>query len=109
MPYTASPAELALNARAKPVKGRVAVLGVPTSPASATSASPRAEDHLLLRELGAEVDYHDPHVPALSSSSSRAPLKGARLGPRVVSSSPPIPGSTTKIARRARRYSTCAA
>ena len=38
----------------------------PTRPTSATCASRRAEADRLLRKAGAEVSYHDPHVPELA-------------------------------------------
>jgi len=57
----------ALNEAEKPVKGsRVLVLGVAYKPGVGdTRESPALEMIGLLRELGAEVTYHDPHVPEL--------------------------------------------
>ena len=55
----------ALNDAAKPVRGsRVLVLGVAYKPnVSDLRESPAFEIIEQLRELGAEVDYSDPHVP----------------------------------------------
>ncbi len=57
----------ALNAEAKPVKGsRVLVLGVAYKPdVSDLRESPALDILHLLQEKGADVVYHDPHVPSI--------------------------------------------
>ena len=57
---------LALNDRGKPVKGSgVLVLGLAYKPdVDDVRESPSFELMERLEELGARVDYHDPHVPA---------------------------------------------
>jgi UDP-N-acetyl-D-glucosamine dehydrogenase len=57
----------ALNGAEKPVKGaKVLVLGVAYKPGVGdTRESPALEIISLLTDLGADVDYHDPHVPEL--------------------------------------------
>jgi UDP-N-acetyl-D-glucosamine dehydrogenase len=59
--------ERALNEVGKPVKGsRVLVLGVSYKAGIGdTRESPALKIIRLLRDLGAEVGYHDPHVPKL--------------------------------------------
>lgn len=56
---------LALNDRAKAVKGsRILVLGLAYKPdVDDVRESPSFELIALLRELGAQVEYNDPHVP----------------------------------------------
>jgi UDP-N-acetyl-D-glucosamine dehydrogenase len=69
MPYhCVAKAQRALNDAGLPVKGaRVTVLGVSYKPGVADIRdSPALKILELLRESGAEVSYHDPHVPALS-------------------------------------------
>jgi UDP-N-acetyl-D-glucosamine dehydrogenase len=68
MPYhCVAKAQRALNDRGLPVKGaRVTVVGVSYKPGVGDiRESPALKIISLLRELGAEVLYHDPHVPAL--------------------------------------------
>jgi UDP-N-acetyl-D-glucosamine dehydrogenase len=68
MPYhCVAKAQRALNERGMPVKGaRVAVFGVAYKPGVAdVRESPALKIISLLRKLGAEVFYHDPHVPEL--------------------------------------------
>jgi UDP-N-acetyl-D-glucosamine dehydrogenase len=57
---------LALNARAKPAKGsRILVLGLAYKPdVDDVRESPSFELIEKLEDLGAQADYHDPHVPA---------------------------------------------
>ncbi len=57
----------ALNEDAKPLRGsRVLILGVAYKPdVSDTRESPALELRRLLAAKGAEVSYHDPHVPAV--------------------------------------------
>jgi UDP-N-acetyl-D-glucosamine dehydrogenase len=68
MPYhCVAKAQSALNEQGLSVKGsRVAVIGVSYKPGVGdTRESPALKIILLLRELGADVVYHDPHVPGL--------------------------------------------
>jgi UDP-N-acetyl-D-glucosamine dehydrogenase len=57
----------ALNEQRKPVNGsEILLLGVSYKPGVGdTREAPALEIATLLRELGAEVSYHDPHVPEL--------------------------------------------
>jgi len=69
MPYhCVAKAQRALNDAGLPVKGaRVAVLGVSYKPGVGDiRGSPALKIISLLRDLGADVSYHDPHVPALA-------------------------------------------
>jgi len=69
MPYhCVAKAQRALNERGMSVKGaRVAVFGVSYKPGVGDMReSPALKIISLLRDLGAEVVYHDPHVPALN-------------------------------------------
>jgi UDP-N-acetyl-D-glucosamine dehydrogenase len=69
MPYhCVAKAQRALNDAGLSVKGaRIAVLGVSyKAGVGDTRESPALKIISLLRELGGEVSYHDPHVPALS-------------------------------------------
>jgi UDP-N-acetyl-D-mannosaminuronate dehydrogenase len=62
------------------VKGaRVAVVGVSYKPGVGdTRESPALKIITLLKDLGAEVLYHDPHVPALTDFGlSNTPLEEA--------------------------------
>jgi UDP-N-acetyl-D-glucosamine dehydrogenase len=68
MPYhCVAKVQRALNDAGLPVKGaRIAVLGVSYKPGVGDiRESPALKIIALLRALGAEVAYHDPHVPAL--------------------------------------------
>lgn len=70
MPYhCVARIDQALNADRKPVKGsRVALLGVSyKSGVGDTRESPALKIVALLKELGADVVYHDPHVPELEA------------------------------------------
>ncbi|MGO9762307.1 MAG: nucleotide sugar dehydrogenase [Solirubrobacteraceae bacterium] len=69
MPYhCVAKAQRALNDRGMSVKGaRIAVLGVSYKPGVGdVRESPALKIISLLKGLGAEVLYHDPHVPALA-------------------------------------------
>ncbi len=69
MPYhCVAKAQRALNDRGLSVKGaRVAVVGVSYKPGVGdVRESPALKIIALLRDLGAEVVYHDPHVPELA-------------------------------------------
>ncbi|HUA75330.1 MAG TPA: nucleotide sugar dehydrogenase [Solirubrobacteraceae bacterium] len=78
MPYhCVEKAQRALNDAGMSVKGaRVAVLGVSYKPGVGDiRESPALKIIELLRKMGAEVSYHDPHVPQLSEFSlSSRPL-----------------------------------
>jgi UDP-N-acetyl-D-glucosamine dehydrogenase len=68
MPYhCVAKAQRALNDRGMSVKGsRIAVLGVSYKPGVGdVRESPALKIISLLEELGAEIQYHDPHVPSL--------------------------------------------
>ncbi|HUB37168.1 MAG TPA: nucleotide sugar dehydrogenase [Solirubrobacteraceae bacterium] len=81
MPYhCVAKAQRALNDVGLPVKGaRIAVLGVAYKPGVGDMReSPALKILELLRELGAELCYHDPHVPALAELDLRSvPLEQA--------------------------------
>src|SRR5205085_5123985 len=64
--YVVKRTSLALNDRGKSVKGsRILVLGLAYKPdVDDVRESPSFELIEKLEELGAHVDYHDPHVPA---------------------------------------------
>ncbi len=69
MPYhCVAKAQRALNDRGMSVKGaRILVVGVSYKPGVGdVRESPALKIMSLLRELGADVSYHDPHVPALA-------------------------------------------
>jgi UDP-N-acetyl-D-glucosamine dehydrogenase len=69
MPYhCVALTQRALNDAGLPVKGaRIAVLGVSYKPGVGdTRESPALKIIELLRELGGELRYHDPHVPSLA-------------------------------------------
>jgi UDP-N-acetyl-D-glucosamine dehydrogenase len=75
MPYhCVSRAARSLNDVGRAVKGsRIGVLGVSYKPGIGdTRESPALKILELLREMGAEVSYHDPHVPALPELSLRS-------------------------------------
>jgi UDP-N-acetyl-D-glucosamine dehydrogenase len=68
MPYhCVAKVERALNDAGRPVKGsRIAILGVSYKPGVGdTRESPALKILTLLGALGADLRYHDPHVPAL--------------------------------------------
>lgn len=75
---------LALNAQGKPVKGsKVLVMGLAYKPnVDDTRESPSFELIQKLRELGADVDYSDPHVP------ETYPVRKHDLGMKSVEPSP---------------------
>jgi UDP-N-acetyl-D-glucosamine dehydrogenase len=75
MPYhCVAKVQRALNDVAKPVRGsRVALLGVAYKGGVAdTRQSPALNMLALLAELGADVRYHDPHVPELPAHGLRS-------------------------------------
>jgi len=67
--YCVERIERALNDVAKPLKNtRVAILGVSYKPGVGDiRESPALKIIELLRERGADIGYHDPHVPSLSA------------------------------------------
>jgi UDP-N-acetyl-D-glucosamine dehydrogenase len=82
--FCAELVERALNDRGKPVRGsRVLVLGVSyKAGVGDTRESPALKIIRLLRELGGDIGYHDPHVPelpqlGLSSTELEAGLREA--------------------------------
>jgi UDP-N-acetyl-D-glucosamine dehydrogenase len=81
MPYhCVAKAQRVLNEAGKSVKGaRVAVLGVSYKPGVGDiRESPALKIISLLKGLGAEVRYHDPHVPVLNEHDLRSlPLEEA--------------------------------
>ena len=81
MPYhCVAKAQRALNDAGLSVKGaRIAVLGVGYKPGVGdTRESPALKIIALLKDLGAEIAYHDPHVPGLPDSGlSNTPLEEA--------------------------------
>ncbi len=81
MPYhCVAKAQRALNDTGMSVKGsRMAVIGVSYKPGVGdVRESPALKIISLLRDLGAEVLYHDPHVPALTEFAlASAPLEEA--------------------------------
>ena len=83
MPYfCVEKIERALNDAAKPVRGsRVLLLGVSyKAGVGDIRESPALKIIQLLRKRGADVRYHDPHVPELAEHDlrSRAARRGAR-------------------------------
>jgi UDP-N-acetyl-D-glucosamine dehydrogenase len=80
MPYFClEKAERALNDAGKPVRGsRVLVLGVSyKAGVGDIRESPALKIIRLLRERGADVSYHDPHVPELADGLRSTPLPAA--------------------------------
>jgi UDP-N-acetyl-D-glucosamine dehydrogenase len=107
MPYhCVARVQRALNDASLPVKGaRIAVLGVSYKPGVGDiRESPALKILALLRERGAEVSYHDPHVPtladlALSSVPLEEALQDADLA-LIVTAHPTVDHEL--VARRAR-------
>ena len=90
--------ERALNEAGKPVKGsKILVLGVSyKAGVGDIRESPALKIVRLLRELGGEVSYHDPHVPELPELGLALGRSGEALAaPTRPRSSPPTPSSTT--------------
>jgi UDP-N-acetyl-D-glucosamine dehydrogenase len=81
MPYhCVAKVQRALNDAGRPVKGsRIVVLGVSYKPGVGdVRESPALKIVELLGELGAELSYHDPHVPALNDFGLKSvPLEDA--------------------------------
>ena len=107
MPYhCVAKAQRALNDRGLAVKGaRIAIVGVSYKPGVGdVRESPALKIIALLRELGAEVLYHDPHVPelpelGLASTPFEQALADADLAV-IVTAHPEV--DHEEIARRAR-------
>ena len=107
MPYhCVAKAQRALNERGLAVKGaRIAIIGVSYKPGVGdVRESPALKMIGLLRELGAEVGYHDPHVPelpelGLSSLAFEQAITDADLA-LIVTAHPEV--DHDEIARRAR-------
>ena len=79
MPYhCVAKAQRALNDAGMSVKGaRIAVLGVSYKPGVGDiRESPALKIIMLLRKLGADVCYHDPHVAAPRRVRARQPPAG---------------------------------
>ncbi len=107
MPYhCVAKAQRALNDRGLAVKGaRIAVIGVSYKPGVGdVRESPALKIIGLLREMGGEVAYHDPHVPELAELSLRStPLDQALADADlalIVTAHPDVDHGA--IARRAR-------
>jgi UDP-N-acetyl-D-glucosamine dehydrogenase len=80
---------LALNDRAKAVKGsKVLVLGLAYKPdVDDVRESPSFELIEKLEHLGADVDYHDPHVPATHKMRQHdLQMKSITLSPETIRS-----------------------
>ncbi len=107
MPYhCVAKAQRALNERGLAVKGaRIAIVGVSYKPGVGdVRESPALKIIALLRELGAEVSYHDPHVPelpelGLASTGVEQAIADADLAV-IVTAHPGV--DHNEIARRAR-------
>jgi UDP-N-acetyl-D-glucosamine dehydrogenase len=107
MPYhCVAKAQRALNDRGMSVKGaRVVVVGVSYKPGVGdVRESPALKIIALLRDLGAEVLYHDPHVPVLSEFAlASTPLQEALADADLALIVTAHPGVDHElIARRAR-------
>jgi UDP-N-acetyl-D-glucosamine dehydrogenase len=107
MPYhCVAKAQRALNDAGRSVKGaRIAVLGVSyKSGVGDVRESPALKIISLLRELGAEIHYHDPHVPVLADFGlSNEPLEEAMKDADLVLIVTAHPGvDYDLVARRAR-------
>ncbi|HEV3320368.1 MAG TPA: nucleotide sugar dehydrogenase [Solirubrobacteraceae bacterium] len=107
MPYhCVALTQRALNDAGLPVRGaRIAVLGVSYKPGVGdTRESPALKILELLREQGAELRYHDPHVPSLAEFDLRSlPLQDALADADlalIVTAHPSVDHES--VARRAR-------
>jgi UDP-N-acetyl-D-glucosamine dehydrogenase len=80
--FCVSRIERALNGAGKPVNGsRILVLGVSyKGGVGDTREAPAIRIIRMLRELGADVAYHDPHVPSLEEFGLESVDLGAELG-----------------------------
>ena len=83
MPYYAvSRIARALNRSSKPLRGsRILLLGIAyKQDVGDTRESPSLRLLELLREEGAEVEYHDPHVPSLGDGTRSVALDATTIG-----------------------------
>ncbi|MGZ5387959.1 MAG: nucleotide sugar dehydrogenase [Solirubrobacterales bacterium] len=80
--WCATRIEHALNSAGKPVQGsRVLILGVSyKANVGDTRETPALKIMRLVRELGGELSYHDPHVPELGEMDLRSRDLGEALG-----------------------------
>ncbi len=99
MPYhCVAKAQRVLNGRGRPVQGaRIAIIGVAYKPGvSDLRESPALKIIELLRDLGAQVGYYDPHVPVVEELGLQSvESRSFRRAPTSRSSSPRTPASTT--------------
>jgi UDP-N-acetyl-D-glucosamine dehydrogenase len=107
MPYhCAAKVQRALNGAGLPVKGaRIAVLGVSYKPGVGdVRESPALKIISLLAELGADIRYHDPHVPTLLDAGlASLPLEEAMVDADLALIVTAHPGIDYELlARRAR-------
>jgi UDP-N-acetyl-D-mannosaminuronate dehydrogenase len=114
MPYHClAKVQRTLNHAGLPIKGaHIAVLGVAYKPGVGdTRESPALKILTLLKDLGAEIRYHDPHVPTLRDHGLHSVSSTTRSNtPTSRSSSPPTPTSTTSSPPNTHACSsTCAA
>jgi UDP-N-acetyl-D-glucosamine dehydrogenase len=107
MPYhCVAKAQRALNERGLAVKGsRIAIIGVSYKPGVGdVRESPALKIITLLRELGADVAYHDPHVPDLPELGLKSIAFEQAIGDAdlavIVTAHPGV--DHDEIARRAR-------
>jgi UDP-N-acetyl-D-glucosamine dehydrogenase len=88
--YVVSKLQLALNDRSKPLRGtKVMILGIAyKKDIDDPRESPAFEIFDLLRRLGAELSYHDPHIPRMPSMRSwphLPPMESLPLTPETLS------------------------
>jgi UDP-N-acetyl-D-glucosamine dehydrogenase len=107
MPYhCVAKVERMLNGASKPVRGsKIAVLGVSYKPGVGdVRESPALKIISLLRELGAEIRYHDSHVPVLADYGLASVTLEQALGDAdlalIVTAHPDV--DYEELARRAR-------
>jgi UDP-N-acetyl-D-glucosamine dehydrogenase len=81
--YVVGKLQLALNERGKAVKGsRILILGIAyKKDIDDDRESPAYEIMDLLEELGAELAYHDPHLPVLRATRRHGMFAGLRSTP----------------------------
>jgi UDP-N-acetyl-D-glucosamine dehydrogenase len=85
--YVVQRTSLALNERSKAVKGaKILILGLAYKPdVDDVRESPSFELIEKLEHLGAEVDYHDPHVPATHKMRHHdLQMKSIELSPQAL-------------------------
>ena len=81
--YVIEKLTLALNERQKPVKGaKILILGIAyKKDIDDPRESPAFEIMELLHGLGAEVSYHDPHIPEIGPTRRHPDKRGLRSIP----------------------------